>query len=131
MKLSKGRKIAWCVCFPLIALLIAGVIVGNCVMYNFEDTITSYLCPPIIDEQAAATARASGEELSKQIVHEGCVLVKNDDKALPLDTAEDVKVNVFGWSSINWVFGGSGSGQVFDESSDNLANTADLVQALE
>lgn len=131
MKLSKGRKIAWCVCFPLIALLIAGVIVGNCVMYNFEDTITSYLCPPIIDEQAAAMARASGEELSKQIVHEGCVLVKNDDKALPLDTAEDVKVNVFGWSSINWVFGGSGSGQVFDESSDKLANTADLVQALE
>lgn len=130
MKLSKGRKIAWCICFPLIAILIVGVIVGNCVMYNFEDTITSYLCPPIIDEQAAAAARASGEELSKQIAQEGCVLVKNDGKTLPLDATENSRVNVFGWSSINWVFGGSGSGQVFDESSDKLENTADLVQAL-
>lgn len=35
-------------------------------------------------------------ELSKQIVQEGNVLVRNDGDILPLDIEEDSKVNVFG-----------------------------------
>lgn len=130
MKLSKSKIVAWCVCFPVIAIIAVALIVGNCVLYSYEDTITSYLCPPIVDEQAAAAARASGQELSNQIVREASVLVKNDNKTLPLDKDADGKVNVFGWSQTDWVFGGSGSGRVFEEGKDNLSNTAGILEAL-
>lgn len=60
-----------------------------------------------------------------QIAEEGMVLLKNDSDALPL--AEGTKLNVFGWSSTNPVYGGTGSGSVSDayDKVDILESLAD------
>ncbi len=133
MKPTKRKVIMWSICFPVIIALIVGVVIANSYAISKQDTITSALCPPIIttDEQTTNATRAEGQALSDQLVQEGSVLVKNTDKTLPLDVENDTKVNVFGWNSIDWVFGGSGSGQVFAEGSDDLANTIGILDALE
>ena len=48
------------------------------------------------------------QALCTEIAEEGIVLLKNEESALPL--AEGTKVNVFGWSSTNPIYGGTGSG---------------------
>ena len=53
-----------------------------------------------------------GETLAKQIEGEGAVLLENNNSTLPLVRAAASKVNVFGWSSTQWVYSGSGSGRV-------------------
>lgn len=55
------------------------------------------------DETAAA-----GESLNMELCNEGIVLLKNDDNALPLNGVTNL--NVFGWGSVDPVYGGSGSG---------------------
>lgn len=56
---------------------------------------------------------AASEQLVKDIADEGIVLLKNKGNVLPL--ADVTKLNVFGWSSTNPIYGGTGSGSV-DES---------------
>ena len=55
------------------------------------------------------TVKAS-EQLVKDIADEGIVMLKNEDGMLPLDG--EMKLNVFGWSSVGPVYGGIGSGAV-------------------
>lgn len=74
-------------------------------------------------------SRAEGQELSKDIVKEGSVLVKNNG-VLPLDYGTTQAVNVFGHAAIDWVYGGSGSGQVVPEN-NNAAENIDFLKALE
>lgn len=50
---------------------------------------------------------AAANALNERIVEEGAVLLKNDDKALPV--APGTKATVFGKNSVNVVYGGSGS----------------------
>ena len=47
-------------------------------------------------------------ETAEKIAEEGITLLKNKDNALPL--AKNTKLNVFGWSSTDPVYGGGGSG---------------------
>ena len=51
-----------------------------------------------------------GAELVKQVEEEGASLLTNIDKALPL--AKGAKVSLFSTSSVNIVYGGSGSANV-------------------
>jgi len=53
---------------------------------------------------------SASEKLVEEIAEEGMVLLKNEGGALPL--AGTTKLNVFGWSSTNPVYGGTGSGSV-------------------
>ena len=69
-------------------------------------------------EQAAEQSRAMAQEL----VQEGAVLLKDQNNALPL--AEDTAVNLFGYGSVDPIYGGSGSG-----ASDTSSNI-DLVTGL-
>ena len=69
-------------------------------------------------EQAAEQSRAMAQEL----VQEGAVLLKDQDNALPL--AESTAVNLFGYGSVDPIYGGSGSG-----ASDTSSNI-DLVTGL-
>ena len=57
--------------------------------------------------------------LADEIEGEGIVLLQNRDDTLPLPAGIS-KVNVFGWSSTQWVCGGSGSGGVAGETTDIL-----------
>ena len=51
-----------------------------------------------------------GRELAEQIEGEGIVLLRNENNTLPLPSST-TRVNVFGWSSTEWVSSGSGSAQ--------------------
>lgn len=111
----------------VIAILIAVIIVADCILLDpgIAQRITGYLCPPEVDADALAASRQEGQALSKQIQIEGTVLTKNDG-VLPLSDDVD-KVNVFGWRAIDWVYGGSGSGQVVADEGANI----DLLAALD
>ena len=51
----------------------------------------------------------SATELCTKIAEEGIILLKNEDNVLPLKNS---KVNTFGWSATNPVYGGTGSGSL-------------------
>jgi beta-glucosidase len=61
-----------------------------------------------ISDETSEEAKA----LCQAIAEEGIVLMKNDNNTLPL--ASGTKLNVFGWSSTNPVYGGTGSGSLSD-----------------
>lgn len=69
-------------------------------------------------------AIAHGNDVSKRILEEGSVLLKNENNVLPL-SANTQKVNLFGWQTTNMVFGGAGSGFV------DASNAISLQAALE
>ena len=82
------RKEAW------IAFLLVVVVVANTIVLGpMFSMINMAMGGGKISDDAIAEAK----ELCTDIAEEGIVLLKNDDKALPL--AEGAKVNVFGWSS--------------------------------
>ena len=51
-----------------------------------------------------------GEELCQQVEAEGAALLMNENQALPLD--EGAKISTFSNSSVNIVYGGTGSGNI-------------------
>ena len=61
---------------------------------------------------------AKGAELVKQVEGEGASLLTNNDKALPL--AKGAKVSLFSTSSVNIVYGGTGSATVDTTKCDDL-----------
>ena len=64
---------------------------------------------------------AAGAELVKQVEAEGAALLMNENKALPLvKDGEKVKVSLFSTSSVNIVYGGTGSANVDVSRCDNL-----------
>ena len=97
----------------------------------FRETLQTFVFGYQYDAEAARQNRESGEKLAKEIVEEGVVLVQNKNDLLPLNKVLDKKVNVFGWSSVNWIAGGSGSGRVVDGQNGNSLNTrVGLLDAL-
>ena len=60
----------------------------------------------------------AGAELVKQVEAEGASLLMNENAALPL--AAESKVSLFSTSSVNIVYGGTGSGNVDSSKCDNL-----------
>ena len=61
---------------------------------------------------------AAGAALVKQVEAEGAALLLNEDQALPL--ANGAKVSLFSTSSVNIVYGGTGSANVDASKCDNL-----------
>lgn len=61
---------------------------------------------------------AYGEKLCQQVEAEGAVLLVNENNALPLKTG--AKVSCFSNSSVNLVYGGTGSGNIDASKADNL-----------
>ena len=117
-------------CFCAVILIVA-IIVGTNILYVFENQIDSKLTPPIKDEEQFSVASAAGQKLSAQILEEGATLLRNEGNVLPLDRKTDKKVNVFGWRSIDWIYGSEGqnaSGGVSPEKSIN--ENVDLYKAL-
>ena len=67
----------------------------------------------------------AGAELVKQVEAEGAALLTNIDKALPLE--KGAKVSLFSTSSVNIVYGGTGSGNVDASKSLNLKQALEQV----
>lgn len=115
------------VLFACAAVLLIGAIVFSVIFVSFEPSIRLLFSSTAID----STTRAAGEALATQIEEEGAVLVKNEDNCLPLTKEEitngdSMRVNVFGWSSTQWVMGGSGSGRATNDGSITPPNTTFL-----
>ena len=117
--------------FLLIAIIIAAISVGTWVMYRYEQEVNSLLAPPIVDEETLDIASESGQAMARRIMTEGAIMLKNDG-ALPLDYSTDKQVNVFGWRSVDWIYGSEGfnaSGGVAPEN-DNFDENVDIYKAL-
>ena len=94
-------------------VLSSALIVGTVVANNYAS---------VLDNTFAVSNYQAGEaekECAKDVVREGAVLLVNKDNALPLK-ANEKKVAVFGQNSVDFVYGGSGSGSVDTSSAPNL-----------
>lgn len=92
-----------------IAVLLALVVIVNMICFGpMSSMITLATGKQVIQEETSKAATA----LCEDIAEEGIVLLKNEQGALPLN--ETKKINVFGWSSTNPIYGGTGSGGLSD-----------------
>ena len=99
-----------------VSLLLIIMIVANIGLTRYADTITYYwsLNKQVTDgnsseaseEEKTATFNEA-RDVTKEAASEGVTLLKNTDDALPMDTD---KINVFGYRSVDIVYGGAGSG---------------------
>ena len=108
------RKQAW-----LVFLLTFVIVVSNILLGPVYFMINVAMGQGRISEEAITEAKT----LCTDIAQEGIVLLKNDSQVLPL--AEGAKVNVFGWSSTNPIYGGTGSGAL-----SSAYPTVDFLTAL-
>ena len=97
------RKEAWLAFFLTVVIVISNILLVP--MYSM---VNMAMGGGTISDEAIEEAKA----LCTEIAEEGIVMLKNDESALPL--AEGSKVNVFGWSSTNPIYGGTGSGALSD-----------------
>ncbi len=67
-------------------------------------------CIPLGDDGRCVTASEKHIQLSRKAATEGMVLLKNENKALPLKRGE--KIALFGKATIEYIKGGGGSGDV-------------------
>ena len=133
-KSVKGGLIKLIVSCVIIVALIVAFSVGNAIAFKYESVIDSALVKPVpLDEETTAAIAASGQKMAQRIVEEGTVLLKNENETLPLSTEETPRVNVFGWHSIDWLYGTGGgkvsSGGVLPENND-ISENIDLYKAL-
>ena len=77
-------------------VLASAAIIGNNIAISYQTRIDSLLTPPVTlqDSTSIKVSQEKGQELSKQIVTEGSVLLKNKEdssgkKTLPLDASSD------------------------------------------
>lgn len=97
------RKQAWLAFFLTVVIVISNILLVP--MYSM---VNMAMGGGTISDEAIDEAKA----LCTEIAEEGIVMLKNDASTLPL--AEGSKVNVFGWSSTNPIYGGTGSGALSD-----------------
>ncbi len=90
-----------------LAMVLAIAVTVNLICFGPMNSIISLAMG---DGSVSEETAASANELCTDIAEEGIVLVKNEG-ALPLS---NTKLNVFGWSSTNPVYGGTGSGGLSD-----------------
>ena len=104
-----------------VAILLALIISVNLICFIPLNIIVSLATGNgVITEETTAEATALGAEIAQ----EGVVLLKNDASLLPLTGTANL--NVFGWSSTNPCYGGTGSGALSDS-----YPTITLLQSLE
>lgn len=121
MKLPKSKKYM-VRCQAGVAMVLALVVVVNMICFGPMATLLSLATGNgSISEESGAEAN----ELCAEIAEEGMVLLKNNGD-LPM--AADTKLNVFGWSSTNPVYGGTGSGAMSDKY-DNVTLMESLTDA--
>ena len=108
----------------LSVILAIFVIAGNIAVNYFSGYLDNMFTKYEVDEEdenkiSYEDAISHGENVTAEILREGSVLLKNEEKILPL-SEETQKVNVFGWRSSKMVFGGAGSGFVDDSKAVSL-----------
>ena len=131
MSTNKSRVL----CFAVSAVILALVLAINVAVGIFHDVIDKFVIGYKMGSDTSAS-RQAGAELVEQIQYEGTVLVQNENDTLPLTKTANSQVNVFGWAAVDWVYSGSGSGQVRGtldgkSGSKNVTKLWDLLNSLE
>ena len=108
----------------VIAALLVILIMGNAICNGPVSSLLTMTAGAAKGEMSEETVEDS-TAISRQIVEEGIVLLKNEDQALPL-ASDLTNINVFGWSSTKPLYGGTGSGEFSDTS-----GVITLLQGLE
>lgn len=94
----------------LFLLVVVGLNIAAQLMTSVVDAFSAPVSATYSDGSRAVSTDEA-EAVAEQIESEGIVLLQNNGSTLPL--SKDVKkVNVFGWASVDWMGGGSGSGGV-------------------
>ena len=97
--------------FALMLLITAVVIAFNVFVFKFVSPyfgfINTFMTEKPTAEEIAEETEAS-KDVTQKIESEGIILLVNEDDTLPL--ASETKVNVFGAGTVNFVYGGTGSG---------------------
>lgn len=106
---KKKSRIIW---GSILSVLVVVLIGANIALYHFSDVISAYFSTIDLESDEAKEARDASTILVEQIADEGIVLLQNDESLLPIEASgeEKPKVNVFGWSFTNPIYGGTGSG---------------------
>ena len=118
----------------VVSILLAIALIVNVVCIQMFAAINAFMAANLDSRLPGAHGSATAEQLTpdqareaalamaQELAAEGIVLLENRDNALPLEGGS--KVNLFGFSSISPLYGGTGSG-----ASDTSSNV-DLVQGL-
>ena len=116
----------------LIVVIAVGTVIGNWAVEQFSNEIGTLLSPAIVDTESMEISSVQGQAMAARIMEEGAVLLQNNNNTLPLDYNTVKKVNVFGWRSVDWIYGSEGqnaSGGVSPED-DDFSKNVDLYKAL-
>lgn len=126
--LKKGRAIIrFVVCGVLsVVMIVATVVTAQYadLISNVLDTPTTKVINPVEDVYKSDYSSyeelvVHEEDICKQVEEEGIVLLKNEAETLPF--SEDIKnISIFGQDSVDFVYGGSGSGSVSSDKAINL-----------
>lgn len=95
------------------AVISISLIVGTSIAYSYESLLDVFFT------KSEYVASNEVNQLCEDVVAEGLVLLKNEDNALPL-SSDETKVALLGQNSVDFVYGGSGSGAVNTSSALNL-----------
>ncbi len=124
----------------IICILLCGITAPlSYVLAMFDNTVAAYLSGSfweLVDEDEDAIYYSLdfdsveemaeyGEWLCQQVEAEGAALLMNENSALPLSSS--AKVSLFSNSSVNLVYGGTGSGNVDASAADTLKEALEKV----
>lgn len=110
MKIKIRSLILKCVSLVIIIGIVVAISIGTSIAYFWQMQLDRILCPPITDSAAVALGAKEGQQLAKQVISEGAVLLENKDNVLPLSKDDDRRVNIFGYNSVDWMHGAGSSG---------------------
>ena len=91
-------------------LLIAALVAGGPGTAPYAIASAESAAPVSVSQEisSAEEAAAASQLVAEQLEAEGIVLLRNENGALPLDAG--AKVNLFGYASVDPIYGGTGSG---------------------
>ncbi len=94
-------------------VLSIALIVGTVFAYQYQNLLDVYLT------NSDYSASEDSKKLCEDVANEGAVLLKNEDDALPL-AANETDIALLGQNSVDFVYGGSGSGSVDTDQAPTL-----------
>ncbi|MFV0556376.1 MAG: glycoside hydrolase family 3 C-terminal domain-containing protein [Lactovum sp.] len=121
-KKLKSRPRRWTIWGILIALILFIVVKFGPLVTDMAVTLSSKHITVKVGTKKAKEAIKEADKISQEIADEGMVLLKNEDKSLPL---ADKKVNVFGSTAFSFKSSGGGSGGT------DLSRAVTLFEGLE
>lgn len=113
---KKGKKIVIRILTPIVGgLALIGMIGAPALAANWSNiamAVTGNAGIGAIDNESSKLAAAEASQNIETIEKEGAVLLRNENKVLPLDKVANNKVNLFGAGIYGMFYGNGGSGAV-------------------